>query len=64
MSNNPKDNFVIKKKYCEKNINEKLKLHITIAGIAFKGRPETNDLRGTMALPIIKKLRKTFQNRK
>ena len=48
------------KKYCEKNINEKLKLHITIAGIAFKGRPETNDLRGTMALPIIKEIKKNF----
>ena len=56
----PKKTISLLKKYCEKNINGKLKLHITIAGIAFKGRPETNDLRGTMALPIIKEIKKNF----
>lgn len=33
---------------------------ITLAGIAFKGRPETDDLRGTMAKPILAELRKVF----
>jgi UDP-N-acetyl-D-mannosaminuronic acid dehydrogenase len=33
---------------------------ITLAGIAFKGRPETDDLRGTMARPILASLRDAF----
>lgn len=33
---------------------------ITLAGVAFKGRPETDDLRGTMALPILAALRTHF----
>ena len=33
---------------------------ITLAGIAFKGRPETDDLRGTMAKPILAALRQSF----
>lgn len=33
---------------------------ITLAGLAFKGRPETDDLRGTMAYPILKELRAAF----
>jgi nucleotide sugar dehydrogenase len=33
---------------------------ITLAGVAFKGRPETDDLRGTMAKPILATLRKFF----
>lgn len=33
---------------------------ITLAGLAFKGRPETDDLRGTMALPILQALRTEF----
>jgi UDP-N-acetyl-D-mannosaminuronic acid dehydrogenase len=33
---------------------------ITLMGIAFKGRPATDDLRGTMAKPILAHLRKTF----
>jgi nucleotide sugar dehydrogenase len=33
---------------------------ITLAGIAFKGRPETDDLRGTMARPILAALREAF----
>jgi UDP-N-acetyl-D-mannosaminuronic acid dehydrogenase len=33
---------------------------ITLAGLAFKGRPETDDLRGTMARPILAMLRKFF----
>lgn len=33
---------------------------VTLAGVAFKGRPETDDLRGTMAKPILAALRKLF----
>lgn len=33
---------------------------IAILGLAFKGRPETDDLRGTMAIPIINALRARF----
>jgi nucleotide sugar dehydrogenase len=33
---------------------------ITLAGLAFKGRPETDDLRGTMARPILAELRRQF----
>ena len=33
---------------------------VTLAGLAFKGVPETDDLRGTMAYPIRDALRETF----
>jgi nucleotide sugar dehydrogenase len=33
---------------------------IALLGIAFKGRPETDDLRGTMARPILAALREAF----
>lgn len=33
---------------------------ITLLGIAFKGRPATDDLRGTMARPVLKSLRAHF----
>jgi UDP-N-acetyl-D-mannosaminuronic acid dehydrogenase len=33
---------------------------ITLAGLAFKGRPATDDLRGTMARPILAALRAAF----
>ncbi len=35
-------------------------MRITLAGLAFKGRPATDDLRGTMALPILAALRAAF----
>lgn len=31
-----------------------------IMGVAFKGRPETSDLRGTLAIPLIAELKKQF----
>jgi nucleotide sugar dehydrogenase len=37
---------------------------ITIAGIAFKGRPATDDLRGTMAIPLIKAIAEAFPGAK
>ena len=33
---------------------------ITVTGLAFKGRPETSDLRGTLAAPLVTELRKRF----
>ena len=33
---------------------------IAVVGLAFKGRPETDDLRGTLAIPIIEMLRGEF----
>lgn len=35
---------------------------ISFLGIAFKGRPETNDLRGTVAKPILDLIKKEFPN--
>jgi UDP-N-acetyl-D-mannosaminuronic acid dehydrogenase len=35
-------------------------IKIAIAGLAFKGRPETSDLRGTLAIPLIASLRRHF----
>ncbi len=47
----------------KKNINDK-NISITLAGLAFKGKPETDDLRGTMAKPIFLKLRSLFGSSK
>lgn len=35
---------------------------IALLGLAFKGRPETGDLRGSLALPILDELRARFPN--
>ncbi|MFN6984313.1 MAG: nucleotide sugar dehydrogenase [Rhizobium oryzihabitans] len=35
---------------------------VAILGLAFKGRPETDDLRGTMAIPLIDALRAAIPN--
>lgn len=35
---------------------------ITLMGIAFKGQPATDDLRGTMAKPILEQIRPAFPN--
>ena len=42
----PKRTISLLKKYCNTISNGKVKFQITIAGIAFKGKPETNDLKG------------------
>ena len=34
---------------------------VAVLGLAFKGRPATDDLRGTMARPILASLRRRFQ---
>ncbi len=42
-------------------LNSGLKVHrVALLGLAFKGRPATNDLRGTMARPILAALRDAF----
>jgi len=33
---------------------------IGLAGLAFKGRPETDDMRGTLAIPLVRHLREAF----
>jgi UDPglucose 6-dehydrogenase/UDP-N-acetyl-D-mannosaminuronic acid dehydrogenase len=35
---------------------------VTVLGLAFKGAPETDDLRGTMARPILSALQRHFPN--
>jgi nucleotide sugar dehydrogenase len=47
-------------KLCCRSVNFPDTPVITLAGVAFKGRPETDDLRGTMARPILAMLRKFF----
>tara|TARA_X000000950_G_scaffold111991_1_gene141024 strand:- start:17129 stop:18517 length:1389 start_codon:yes stop_codon:yes gene_type:complete len=56
----PENSISLLRKLCEKKMRGKSNYQITISGIAFKGRPETNDLRGTMALPIINEIKKKF----
>jgi UDP-N-acetyl-D-mannosaminuronic acid dehydrogenase len=51
-------NFI--KKVCLQFENFSTKPVITLMGIAFKGQPATDDLRGTMALPIFTCLRNIF----
>jgi UDP-N-acetyl-D-mannosaminuronic acid dehydrogenase len=46
--------FLIQKKFNIKNLN------ILLAGIAFKGRPITNDTRGSVAKIIVKEINRTF----
>ena len=50
-------------KYFGQRISKgKKEFKIAVIGLAFKGIPETNDLRGSMALRIIKELKSKFQN--
>ena len=59
--NQPEESVVFLKKICEEKIaNFPSKPVITLMGLAFKGRPSTNDLRGTMAKPIFESLKKHF----
>jgi UDP-N-acetyl-D-mannosaminuronic acid dehydrogenase len=46
----------------ERISKSKTKFKIAIIGLAFKGVPETNDLRGSMALRIIEELKSKFVN--
>jgi UDP-N-acetyl-D-mannosaminuronic acid dehydrogenase len=52
------------KKLCDKLSIEADRMVITLVGLAFKGRPETDDLRGTMAYPILRELRNAFPTAK
>ncbi len=47
-----------------KKINKNKNLNITILGLAFKGFPITDDLRGSMSITLIKKLREKFKKSK
>ena len=38
------------------------KLKIALLGLAFKGKPETDDLRGSMSLKVLEQLKKTFKH--
>jgi nucleotide sugar dehydrogenase len=53
---------IIKKILINKN-NKSIK-KIVICGLAFKGIPETNDVRGTTAVPLIHNIRKNFRTAK
>jgi UDP-N-acetyl-D-mannosaminuronic acid dehydrogenase len=53
---------IIKNIFKKKN-NIKVK-KIVICGLAFKGIPETNDVRGTTAVPLILNIRKNFKKAK
>jgi UDP-N-acetyl-D-mannosaminuronic acid dehydrogenase len=44
--------------YILKTLNTTKLLEITIAGMAFKGKPETDDLRGSMSLEVLKEFRR------
>jgi UDP-N-acetyl-D-mannosaminuronic acid dehydrogenase len=46
----------------ERISKSKIDFKIAVIGLAFKGVPETNDLRGSMALRIIKALKNKFRN--
>ncbi|WP_240008194.1 nucleotide sugar dehydrogenase [Pseudaquidulcibacter saccharophilus] len=46
----------------DKKVTSQEKLKFTIAGLAFKGRPETSDLRGTLAIPIIDEIKRILPN--
>jgi UDP-N-acetyl-D-mannosaminuronic acid dehydrogenase len=53
--------LIMKKIYSKlKNKNNNLK--ISILGFAFKGDPETSDLRGSISIPFVKLLKSTFKN--
>jgi len=41
---------------------ERSNVRIALVGLAFKGRPETSDLRGTLAIPLISALRERAPN--
>ena len=43
-------------------INIKKKIKIVICGLAFKGFPKTNDMRGSTVYPLIYELKKNFKN--
>ena len=59
--NQPEEIISFLNKLCYSKINNFPKNPIiSLMGLAFKGRPSTNDLRGTMAKPIFEALKKHF----
>tara|TARA_E500000178_G_C17037537_1_gene764314 strand:- start:6193 stop:7578 length:1386 start_codon:yes stop_codon:yes gene_type:complete len=61
--NQPKKTISLLSKFTDIFL-KKRKINITLAGIAFKGNPETNDLRGTMSKPIFEEIKKKFNDSK
>ncbi len=59
--NQPRKTISLLSKFSDIILKQK-KIRITLAGIAFKGSPETNDLRGTMAKPIFEELNRNFKD--
>ena len=55
-------NFIYKKVKERKKLNKKIK--IGLLGVAFKGYPLTDDLRGSMAIKLIRILKNKFNNLK
>ena len=49
-------------KYLKTLITLKKQIKIVVLGIAFKGYPSTNDIRGTTAIHIKKSISKNFEN--
>jgi UDP-N-acetyl-D-mannosaminuronic acid dehydrogenase len=58
-------NFVIRKiiNFIEKNNLKNKEIKIYILGFAFKGYPETSDMRGSVSLDILKYLKKKLHNK-
>ena len=54
--------FILKK--INKNELKRKKINISILGLAFKGNPVTDDLRGSMSLVIINQIKKKIKNAK
>lgn len=60
----PKNSVGYVKKFVKKKIKLKKKnLKILLCGLAFKGKPKTNDIRGSMAIKVCDELNKNFSNK-
>jgi nucleotide sugar dehydrogenase len=56
----PRETVEFIQRLAQKSIGFSVHPVITLMGIAFKGKPETDDLRGTMAKPVLYALQKAF----
>lgn len=54
----PSDTIAFSKTVLDKRVDASASPNVTIIGLAFKGVPETSDLRGTLAIPLIEEIRK------
>lgn len=60
--NQPLEVVSFLRRFTERMSGFALQPNITMMGIAFKGQPATDDLRGTMAKPVLLRLKEVFQN--